>query len=58
MLTGNEFVKKIKQDNQALFTASQLNVKAYFDSKPSRSPWQVCDHSVIRQGISNRLVLG
>jgi hypothetical protein len=36
MLTGNEFVKKIKQDNQALFTASQLNVKAYFDSKPSK----------------------
>lgn len=36
MLTGNEFVKKIKADNQALFRASQINVKAYFDSKPTQ----------------------
>jgi len=36
MLTGNEFVKKIKEDNQALFKASQINVKAYFDSKPTQ----------------------
>lgn len=36
MLTGNEFVKKIKEDNQALFRASQINVKAYFDSKPTQ----------------------
>jgi rubrerythrin len=36
MLTGKEFVAKIKQDNQALFKASQINVKAYFDSKPAQ----------------------
>lgn len=36
MLTGKEFVSKIKQDNQALFDASCINVKAYFDSKPTK----------------------
>lgn len=36
MLTGNEFVAKIKKENQALFKASQINVKAYFDSKPAQ----------------------
>lgn len=36
MLTGKEFVAKIVSDNEALFTASKMNVKAYFDSKPSQ----------------------
>ena len=36
MLTGKEFVAKIKKENQALFNASQINVKAYFDSKPAQ----------------------
>jgi rubrerythrin len=35
MLTGKQFVEKLVADNQALFKASQINVKAYFDSKPS-----------------------
>ena len=36
MLTGKQFVEKLVQDNQALFKASQINVKAYFDSKPAQ----------------------
>jgi len=36
MLTGKELVAKIKKDNEALFKASQINVKAYFDSKPAQ----------------------
>lgn len=36
MLTGKEFVSKIKKENQALFDASCINVKAYFDSNPSK----------------------
>jgi rubrerythrin len=36
MLTGKQFVEKLVQDNQALFKASQHNVKAYFDSKPAQ----------------------
>ena len=36
MLTSKEFVAKLVADNQALFQASQHNVKAYFDSKPAK----------------------
>ena len=32
-LTGKEFVEKIARENEALFTASKMNVKAYFESK-------------------------
>lgn len=46
MLTGKEFVAKLVEDNQALFQASQLNVKAYFDSKPSQE--ELVDHFVGR----------
>lgn len=35
MLTSKEFVAKLAQDNEALFRAGELNVKAYFDSSPS-----------------------
>lgn len=35
-MNAKQFVKKLVQDNQALFKASQINVKAYFDSKPSQ----------------------
>ena len=35
MLTSKEFVAKLAQDNEALFRAGELNVQAYFDSKPS-----------------------
>ena len=34
-MDAKKFVKKIVEDNQALFQASQHNVKAYFDSKPA-----------------------
>jgi rubrerythrin len=46
MLTGKEFVAKIKQENQALFKASQLNVKAYFDSKPAQE--ELVEHFIGR----------
>lgn len=36
MLTSKEFVAKLAQDNEALFRAGELNVKAYFDSRPDR----------------------
>jgi len=36
MLTSKEFVAKLVADNEALFRAGELNVKAYFDSKPSK----------------------
>lgn len=37
MLTSKEFVAKLAQDNEALFRAGELNVKAYFDSKPTQT---------------------
>ena len=35
-MNSKDFVAKIVADNQALFQASQHNVKAYFDSKPAQ----------------------
>ena len=35
-MNAKQFVTKIVDENQALFRASQLNVKAYFDSKPAQ----------------------
>ena len=35
-MDAKQFVNKIRKDNQALFQASQINVKAYFDSKPAQ----------------------
>jgi len=46
MLTAKEFVAKIVAENQALFKASQLNVKEYFDSKPSQE--ELVDHFIGR----------
>jgi hypothetical protein len=46
MLSSKEFVNKIVADNQALFKASQLNVKQYFDSKPSQA--DLVDHFIGR----------
>lgn len=46
MLTGKEFVAKIKRENEALNKASQINVKAYFDSKPSQQ--ELVEHFVGR----------
>jgi hypothetical protein len=36
MTTSREFVAKIVADNKALFEASKINVKAYFESNPSQ----------------------
>ena len=36
MLTGKQFVAKLAQENEALFRAGELNVKAYFESQPSK----------------------
>ena len=46
MLTGKQFVEKLVLDNQALFKASQHNVKAYFDSKPAQE--ELVEHFVGR----------
>lgn len=35
-MNSKQFVAQIVADNQALFKASQINVKAYFDSKPAQ----------------------
>lgn len=46
MLSGKEFVAKIKKENEALFKASQINVKAYFDSKPAQE--ELIEHFIGR----------
>ena len=46
MLSSKEFVAKLVADNQALFQASQHNVKAYFDSKPAKE--ELVEHFVGR----------
>jgi rubrerythrin len=45
-MDAKQFVKKIINDNQALFRASQHNVKAYFDSKPAQQ--ELVDHFIGR----------
>lgn len=35
-MNAREFVDKLVDENQALFQASRINVRAYFDSKPSQ----------------------
>ena len=35
MLSGTDFVKKIKEGNKGLFDASRSNVRRFFDSNPS-----------------------
>ena len=36
MLSGKEFVQKIKEGNSELFTQSRINVRRFFDSNPSK----------------------
>jgi len=52
MLSSKEFVAGLKASNEALFKASQINVRAYFDSKPSEQ--QLVDHFVGRM-VNERL---
>ena len=33
MTTSTQFVAQLQKDNEALFEASKMNVKAYFESK-------------------------
>ena len=35
-MNAKQFVKQMKEDNQALFTASEMQVEAYFNSKPTQ----------------------
>ena len=46
MLSPKEFVAKIVADNQALFKASQHNVRAYFESQPAQQ--ELVDHFIGR----------
>ena len=45
-MNSKDFVAKIVADNQALFKASQINVKAYFDSKPAQE--ELVEHFIGR----------
>ena len=45
-MDAKQFVKKLVEDNQALFKASQHNVKQYFDSKPAQE--ELVEHFVGR----------
>lgn len=45
-MNSKQFVAKIVADNQALFQASQHNVKAYFDSKPAQE--ELVEHFIGR----------
>lgn len=46
MLEPNEFVKKIRNENQALFEASKMNVKAYFEG--DLEPEEMVNHFIGR----------
>ncbi len=45
-MDAKQFVKKLVEDNQALFQASQHNVKEYFNSKPAQE--ELVEHFVGR----------
>lgn len=45
-MDAKQFVKKIVEENQALFRASQHNVKAYFDSNPAKE--ELVEHFIGR----------
>ena len=45
-MKAKQFVAQIVKDNQALFQASQHNVKAYFDSKPAQE--ELVEHFIGR----------
>ena len=45
-MDAKQFVQKIVEENQALFRASQHNVKAYFDSNPAKE--ELVEHFIGR----------
>jgi len=51
-MDAKQFVNKIVDENQALFRASQHNVKAYFDSKPAKE--ELVEHFIGRM-INERM---
>jgi rubrerythrin len=51
-MDAKQFVNKIVEENQALFRASQHNVKAYFDSKPAKE--ELVEHFIGRM-INERM---
>ena len=51
-MDAKQVVNKIVEENQALFRASQHNVKAYFDSKPAQS--ELVEHFIGRM-INERM---
>ena len=58
-MNSKNFVAKIVADNQALFQASQHNVKAYFDSKPAQE--ELVEHFIGRmasRAYERRMVAG
>ncbi len=46
MLTGKQFVEKLRAENSALFEASRHNVRAYFESSPSQE--ELVEHFIGR----------
>jgi hypothetical protein len=50
----NTFVEKLEKDNEALFRACELQVKSYFDSKPSKE--ELVEHFVNRM-VNERMNL-
>jgi hypothetical protein len=51
-MDAKQFVQKIIDENQALFRASQYNVKAYFDSNPAQA--ELVEHFIGRM-INERM---
>jgi len=47
MTTSKSFVAQLRKDNKALFEASKMNVKAYFESK-NNSTTELVDHFIGR----------
>lgn len=47
MVSGKKFVEQLAKDNEALFEASKMNVKAYFESK-NNSSQELVDHFIGR----------
>ena len=45
-MNAKQFIKKMAEDNKALFKASEMQVEAYFDSNPSKE--QLVNHFVGR----------
>lgn len=45
-MNAKQFVEKVRSDNEGLFRASELMVKAYFDSKPAQD--ELVEHFVGR----------